>query len=81
MMGKTWFMRGEYRQAVTELETALKLAPRDYDAAYTLGLAYLKQNQIAPAKQMYAIMLRQLGAQAATAPYLRPRLPGDGFFC
>ena len=57
------FMRGEFARAVTELETALKLAPRDYDAAYTLGLAYLKQNQIAPAKQLYARMLRQLGAR------------------
>jgi len=61
MLGKTWFIRGEFAKATAELETALKLAPRDYDVAYTLGLAYLKQQQLAPAKQIYSGMLRQLG--------------------
>ncbi|HEV2667919.1 MAG TPA: tetratricopeptide repeat protein, partial [Blastocatellia bacterium] len=61
MLGKTWFMRGEFGKAAAELETAWKLAPRDYDVAYTLGLSRLKQGQLAPAKQIYSLMLRQLG--------------------
>ena len=63
MLGKTYFMRGEFGKASTELETTLKLSPKDYDVAYTLGLAYLKRRQLAPAKQLYTRMLRQLGAR------------------
>jgi tetratricopeptide (TPR) repeat protein len=61
LLGKTWFMRGEFAKSAAELETALKLATRDYDVAYTLGLAYLKQRQLAPARQIFNRMLRQLG--------------------
>src|SRR5215475_14440417 len=63
LLGKTWFMRGEFAKSATELETAMKLAPRDYDVAYTLGLAYLKERQAPPAKQIYSRMLRELGAR------------------
>ena len=61
MAGKTYFMIGDFAKSVSELETALKLAPNDYDVAYTLGLAYLKQHQFNPAKLIYARMLKQLG--------------------
>lgn len=61
MLGKTHFMLGEFRESTSELETALKLSPNDYDIAYTLGLAYLKQHELAPAKQIYDRMLAQLG--------------------
>jgi len=61
MLGKTNFMLGEFAQATTELEAALKLAPKDYDVAYTLGLGYLKQRQFAPAKQIYERILKQFG--------------------
>ncbi len=61
MLGKTHFMLGEFPDAVTELEAALKLAPNDHDVAYTLGLAYLKQRQFAPAKLIYDRILKQFG--------------------
>ena len=61
MMGKTAFMLGDFATATSELETALKLAPKDYDITYTLGLAYLKQRKFAPAKQLYDRMLSELG--------------------
>src|SRR6266516_1778589 len=61
MAGKTYFMLGEFPRSVSEFETALKLAPNDYDVAYTLGLAYLKQHQFKPAKLIYDRMLKQLG--------------------
>jgi tetratricopeptide (TPR) repeat protein len=61
MAGKSYFMLGEFTKATSELEAALKLAPNDYDVAYTLGLAFLKQRRFAPAKQIYDRMLEQLG--------------------
>jgi tetratricopeptide (TPR) repeat protein len=61
MSGKTYFMLGEFPKSVGELETALRLAPTDYDIAYTLGLAHLKQHELAPARQIYERMLAQLG--------------------
>jgi hypothetical protein len=39
-------------KSADELLSALKLAPNDYDVSYTLGLVYLKQRQIAPAKRL-----------------------------
>ena len=50
MLGKTYFMLGNFERATAELEKALKLSPNDYDVAYTLGLAYLKEHKLQPAK-------------------------------
>ena len=61
MLGKTNFMLGDFPNAITELEAALKLAPKDYDVAYTLGLAHLKQRQFASAKLIYDRILKQFG--------------------
>jgi tetratricopeptide (TPR) repeat protein len=54
-------MLGEFSQSVAELEAALRLAPKDYDIAYTLGLAHLKQKELASAREIYSAMLAQLG--------------------
>jgi tetratricopeptide (TPR) repeat protein len=61
MLGKSEFMLGEFGAAVGHLEAALRLAPKDYDIAYTLGLAHLKRKELAPAREIYAGMLAQLG--------------------
>jgi tetratricopeptide (TPR) repeat protein len=61
MLGKTYFMLGEFEKSTSELETALILAPKDYDVTYTLGLAYLKQRKIVPARKLYDRMIKQLG--------------------
>ncbi|MDX6574710.1 MAG: hypothetical protein QOE96_663 [Blastocatellia bacterium] len=61
MMGKSYFMLGDFVKSATELQTALKITPNDYDIAYTLGLAYLKQHQLAPAQQIFEGMLEHLG--------------------
>ena len=61
MLGKTYFMMGDFSKSTSELETALKLAPKDHDIAYTLALAYLKQHQLAPAKMIFDQMVKQLG--------------------
>jgi tetratricopeptide (TPR) repeat protein len=61
MAGKSYFMLGQFPKSVAELEAALKLSPGDYDVEYTLGLAHLKQHELAPAKQIYDRMLARLG--------------------
>jgi tetratricopeptide (TPR) repeat protein len=61
MMGKTYFMLGDFAKSAGELKAALKLKADDYDVAYTLGLAHLKQRQFAAARQVYDQMLKQLG--------------------
>jgi len=61
MLGKTHFMLGEFVKSTSELELALRLAPKDYDVAYTLGLAYLKQRKLESARELYDKMIEQLG--------------------
>ena len=61
MLGKSYFMLGNFERATAELQTALKLAPGDYDVEYTLGLAYLKRREIVSARTIYDQMLQQLG--------------------
>src|SRR5437868_12289980 len=61
MLGKTHFMLGDFPRSVAELEAALRLSPDDYDIAYTLGLAHLKQHELAPARQIYDRLLARLG--------------------
>jgi len=61
MAGKTYFMLRDAAKAAIELEIALKLAPDDSDIAYTLGLAYLRERELAPAQRVYGRMLEQLG--------------------
>jgi Flp pilus assembly protein TadD len=45
LLGKTYFMVGEFAKAEEELETTLRLTPKDYEVTYTLGLALLKRQQ------------------------------------
>jgi len=61
MLGKSYFMLGDFPKSAAELETALRISPGNYDISYTLGLAYLKQHQIAPTQQIFDRMVKQLG--------------------
>jgi tetratricopeptide (TPR) repeat protein len=65
MLGKTYFMMGEFEQATRELEEALRLAPDDYDAEYTLGLCFLKRKDVAEARKLYERMAERLGNRPA----------------
>jgi tetratricopeptide (TPR) repeat protein len=65
MLGKTYFMMGEFEKAGRELEETLKLTPGDYDAEYTLGLTFLKRKDVAKAKQLYERMAERLGNRPA----------------
>ncbi|MCI0489266.1 MAG: tetratricopeptide repeat protein [Blastocatellia bacterium] len=64
LLGKAHFMLREFDKAADELSVALKLAPADFDAAYTLALAHLKQNRLAPARQIFDRMIEKLGNRA-----------------
>lgn len=63
LLGKTHFMLRQFDRAVIELEVALKLAPADFDTAYTLALAHLKLQQLAPARQIFSRLLQKLGSR------------------
>lgn len=65
MLGKTYFMMGEFDKAARELQETLKLTPSDYDAEYTLGLCYLKQKNVAQARQLYERMADRMGNRPA----------------
>ena len=61
MRGKCYFMLNEFEKAATDLQRALQLAPRDYDVAYTLALAYLKQGKTARTVEIFDRMVADLG--------------------
>src|SRR5215204_1827350 len=65
MLGKTYFMLGEFEKATSELHQTLKLTPADYDAEYTLGLSFLKRKDVTKAKQLYERMAERLGNRPA----------------
>lgn len=61
LIGKVYFMLRQFDRAAVELAIALKLAPEDFDIAYTLALAHLKQQQLAAARQILTKQLQKLG--------------------
>ncbi|HEY6119444.1 MAG TPA: tetratricopeptide repeat protein, partial [Pyrinomonadaceae bacterium] len=61
MLGKSYFMLGDVTKAISELESAVKLAPDDIEVTYTLGIAYLRNRQKDAAKQLYQSMVSQFG--------------------
>jgi tetratricopeptide (TPR) repeat protein len=61
MLGKTHFMLGDFERAIAELQTALNASPKDYDVAYTLALAYLKRQEIDPARRILDRMVAEIG--------------------
>jgi len=61
MLGKTYFMLGDLEKSIAELEAAAKLAPNDIDVVYTLGIAYLRNRQPGPARQLYNSLIKSFG--------------------
>lgn len=52
IMGKLFYMKGDYKAALPPLERAVMLEP-DLDAAYTLGMTYLRLKQLDRAKLLF----------------------------
>jgi tetratricopeptide (TPR) repeat protein len=65
MLGKSYFMMAEFDKAAHELQETLRISPGDYDAEYTLGLCYLKQKNVAQARQLYERMADRMGNRPA----------------
>ncbi len=63
VLGKLFYMKGEYRDALAELERALVLEP-DLDAAYTLGMTYLRLKEVGRAKLLFEEMQSALNNSA-----------------
>ena len=63
VLGKLLYMKADYAGARLELERASVLEP-DLDAAYTLGMTYLRLKQIDRAKLLFEEMQRALGNNA-----------------
>jgi tetratricopeptide (TPR) repeat protein len=63
LLGKVYFMLRRFDDAAGELEIALKSSPEDFDMSYTLALARLKQQQLAPAEQVFGRLLKRLGSR------------------
>lgn len=64
LLGKFYYMEGNYRAAARELGDAYDLAPEDTSVAYTLALAYLEQRQKEEAVRIFKQMLDRLGETA-----------------
>lgn len=63
LMGKIYFMEGDFQKAVDNLQAALKLEP-DFDVAYSLALANLKLKKVADANVLFDEMLASIKPSA-----------------
>src|SRR5713101_4471493 len=63
MMGKIYFMEGDFQKAADDLQAALKLEP-DFDVAYSLALADLKLKKVADANVLFDEMLASIKPSA-----------------
>jgi tetratricopeptide (TPR) repeat protein len=70
-LGWVFYKKGQFDRAVTELERAAKLMPRDGTVAEHLGDAYLKAKRSRDALRIYR---RALGMENANLPELRRKI-------
>ena len=54
LLGKLLFKRGDLKGAASQLETALRLDPRDSSAAYQLAMVYRRQGNTIRAEELFA---------------------------
>ncbi len=64
LLGKYFYMQGNFRAATRELRDAYALAPDDTSVAYTLALAHLELREPDRAKQIFREILERLGESA-----------------
>ena len=60
VLGKLYFMRGDYKAAIGELEQSVMAKP-SYDVGFTLGVAYLNVKDLARARLIFDEMLSSMG--------------------
>ncbi|RPJ54281.1 MAG: tetratricopeptide repeat protein [Acidobacteria bacterium] len=61
LLGKLYFMKGDFELAARELNRALKQEPDNVRVAYTLGLALLRLRRLDDANRVFADMQKKLG--------------------
>src|SRR6185369_16542473 len=62
-LGKTYFALADYEKSAKALEVAVKLAPKDFNSAFTLAIAYLQQRQFSAARRVFDSMIGEFGEQ------------------
>jgi tetratricopeptide (TPR) repeat protein len=62
VLGKVKFAAGDYAGAATQFEAALAIHAEDFDSAYSLALANLKQNKVGNAGVIFDEMLASMKA-------------------
>ncbi len=64
LLGKYFYMQGNFRAAARELRDAYSVAPDDTGVAYTLALAHLELREPERAKQIFQEILDRMGESA-----------------
>lgn len=65
LLGKFYYMQGDFRSAARELRDAYSAAPNDTSIAYTLALAYLEEKDYDRAGEIFEQMVARLEDSAA----------------
>lgn len=65
LLGKYYYLQGDFRSAVRELRDAYQGAPDDLSVAYTLALAYLELKELEEARKIFTSLQKRFGESAA----------------
>ncbi len=79
VLGKLYFMQGDYKSAIAELEQSVVLKP-NYDVAFTLGVAYLNVKDLTKARLLFDEMLLAMGISPQAHALFGRAYRGAGFF-
>lgn len=79
ILGRLFYMKGEYAAALPELERSMILEP-DFDAAYTLGMTYLQIKQVDRAKLLFEELQTALKKNANLNILLAHAFEDTGYF-
>ncbi|GAB4247933.1 MAG: hypothetical protein Kow00109_24090 [Acidobacteriota bacterium] len=65
LLGKYYYLQGDFKSAVRELRDAYQGAPEDLSVAYTLALAHLELKELDEARRIFAALQEKFGESAA----------------
>ena len=79
VLGKLYFMQGDYKAAIAELEQSVVLKP-NYDVGFTLGVAYLNVKDLTKARLLFDEMLTAMGNSPQAHALFGRAYRGAGFY-
>ncbi|MGI8470320.1 MAG: tetratricopeptide repeat protein [Pyrinomonadaceae bacterium] len=79
ILGRLFYMKGEYAAALPELERSMILEP-DFDTAYTLGMTYLQIKQVDRAKLLFEELQTALKKNARLNILLAHAFEDTGYY-